>query len=214
MLKKLQCLLLFLLSMNVLAVDKISISGLFNDKVIITIDGKQRLLKVGKPSPEGVVLISSNSRVAIIEIDGERNTYTLGTHIGSSFKKPTQGKTVIIAPSNGMYEVNGSINGFQVRFLVDTGATAVSMNKNHAKRIGINYKQEGRKGLSETASGISKIYITDLDSVMVGDIKVKNVRATIHDGDFPRIILLGNTFLDKVKMIREGKLLKLEEKPY
>jgi len=215
MLKRTQCLLLLILSMNVFAVDKITINGLFSDKAIVTIDGKQRLLKVGKASPEGVLLISANAREAVIEIDGEQNTYTLGTHIGTSFKKQAGGKTVTIAPDrSGMYEVNGSINGFQVNFLVDTGATSISMNSNQARRIGIDYKMEGREGLSETASGLSKIYIVNLKTVMVGGIKMNNVQASVHDGDFPRIILLGNTFLGRVKMIREGEMLKLEEKPH
>ncbi len=158
MLRLLQCLLLFIISMNVSAVDKITVSGLFKNKAIVTIDGKQRLLEVGKPSPEGVLLISANAKEAVIEIDGEQKTYTLGQHIGSSFKKPAGGKTVSIAPDrSGMYEVNGSINEFQVKFLVDTGATYISMNKNHARRIGINYKFEGREALSETASGLNKI---------------------------------------------------------
>ena len=49
---------------------------------------------------------------------------------------------------------------------------------------------------------------------MVGGIKMNNVQASVHDGDFPRIILLGNTFLGRVKMIREGEMLLLEEKPH
>ncbi len=215
MLRRPQYLLLLLFSINLFAVDKLAILGLFENKVIVTIDGKQRLLKVGKPSPEGVLLISANSREAVIEIDGEQNTYTLSTQIGGNFKKPIGGNAVTIAPSRtGMYKVNGSINGFQVKFLVDTGATFISMNANHAKRIGIDYKMEGIEGLSETASGLDKIYTVSLKTVMVGDIKIDNVKASVHDGGFPRIILLGNTFLSRVKMIREGRLLKLEEKPY
>ena len=215
MLKLLQCLFLFVLSMNIFAVEKITISGLFNDKAIATIDGKQRLLKVGKPSPEGVILISANAKEAVIEINGEQNTYKLGQHIGGNYKKPSGGNSVSIAPDRGgMYEVGGSINEFQVNFLVDTGATLISMNGNDAKRIGINYKLEGEESLSETASGISKIYLVNLKTVMVGGIKLRDVQAAVHDGDFPRIILLGNTFLGRVKMIREGQMLMLEEKPY
>ena len=73
---------------------------------------------------------------------------------------------------------------------------------------------EGREGLAETASGLSKIYIVNLTTVMVGGIKIHDVKASVHDGDFPRIILLGNTFLSRVKMIREGEMLLLEEKPH
>jgi len=86
MLKLLQCLLLFILTVNVSAVDKITVSGLFNDKAVVTIDGKQRLLKVGKPSPEGVLLISANAKEAVIEVDGEQKTYTLGQHIALRVK--------------------------------------------------------------------------------------------------------------------------------
>jgi aspartyl protease family protein len=215
MLKLLQCLFLFVLSMNISAVEKITISGLFNDKAIVTIDGKQRLLKVGKSSPEGVILISANAKEAVIEINGEQNIYKLGQHIGSNYKKPSGGNSVSIAPDGGgMYEVNGSINEFQVRFLVDTGATFISMNENHAKRFGINYKLEGKEALSETASGLSKIYLVNLKTVMVGGIKLRDVHAAVHHGEFPRTILLGNTFLGRVKMIREGQMLNLEEKPY
>ncbi len=215
MLKLLQHLFLFALSMDIFAVEKITISGLFNDKAIAIIDGKQRLLKAGEPSPEGVILISANTEEAVIEINGEQNTYKMGHHISGNYKKPSGYNSVSIAPDRyGMYEVGGSINDFQVNFLVDTGATLISMNSHDAKRIGIDYRLEGEKSLSETASGVSKIYLVNLKTVIVGDIKLHDVQAAVHNGDFPRTILLGNTFLNRVKMMREGQMLKLEEKPY
>lgn len=131
-------------SSQVLAVEKIVVNGLFNNMAIVTIDGKQRTLKPGKTSPEGVTLISADSKEAVIEIDGKQETYTLGTHIGSNFKPSEDSTKVTIAPDQGgMYMVNGSINNYQVKFLVDTGATLISMNKFHAKRLGINYKLKG-----------------------------------------------------------------------
>lgn len=197
------------------AIDKINVLGLFKDKAIVQIDGKQRVLTLNKASPEGVVLISANSEEAVLEIDGVRDSYTLGSHIGSQFKKPKAGKSSTIAPDNaGMYRVSGRINGFQVRFIVDTGATLVSMNRNVAKRIGLNYKLEGRESLSNTASGVSKIYIVELDRVAVGDIEVKNVKGAVHDTDFPLVTLLGNSFLNQVNMTRDGKILQLKEKDY
>ncbi len=207
--------LVFLLfySDSVFAIEKINILGLFTDKAIVLIDGKQRILVAGKKSPEGVLLISANSQEAVLEIDGERNTYTLGSHIGSKYKKPQAGKISTIAPdANGMYWVNGSINGFQVSFVVDTGATLISMNKHQAKRIGLNYKLEGKQSVANTASGLSKIYIMNLDRVKVGDIEVRDVQGAVHDSDFPKVILLGNTFLNRVSMKREGKILQLEDR--
>lgn len=198
--------------MNVYAVDKITVSGLFNDKAVVNIDGKRRLLSVGKPSPEGVLLISANSKEAIIEVDGERKTYTLGQAIAGNFKKPAGGNTVSIAPDGvGMYEVNGSINEFQVRFVVDTGATFVSMNSSHAERIGIPYKAKGIKSQTETASGLVDSYVVTLDTVMVDSIKRHDIRGVVIEGDYPSIILLGNSFLQEINMNREGRMLLLKE---
>lgn len=195
------------------AIDKIVINGLFKDKAIVSIDGKQRVLRKGKASPEGVLLIKSNSKEATIEIDGQQNTYTLGTQIGSSFTPPIGGKKLIITPdSSGMYNISGTINGSHVAFVVDTGATLVSMNSNVAKKLGIDYKLNGRESLSYTASGKSKIYIVNLKKVKVGDIELHNVKGAVHEGDFPVITLLGMSFLGKLDMKREGRIMELEKK--
>jgi len=205
-------LMLLLLSIPCMAVEKITVVGLFKDKAIVHIDGKQRILTIGKTSPEGVKLISANSREAVIEIDGNQETYTLGTHISGEFTAPASGTTVTIAPdSTGMYEVNGSINGFLVKFVVDTGATLISMNKHHANRIGLNYKMEGEESLSETASGYAKTYLVKLKEVRVGDIVLNDVQGAVHDGEFPSVILLGNSFLGRVNMMREDKILQLKK---
>lgn len=207
------CLSCLLLNQAVFAVDKIIVNGLFQDKAIVTIDGKQRVLKKNKASPEGVKLIEADSEAAVIEVDGNRKTYTLGEHIGSSFKKPTSGKKLILTPdSGGMYNITGSINGSSVSFVVDTGATLVSMNSNVAKRLGIDYKIIGRESQSYTASGKSKIYVVNLKKVRVGDIELQNVKGAVHEGSFPVITLLGMSFLSKLDMKREGRLMELEKK--
>jgi aspartyl protease family protein len=195
------------------AVDKIVINGLFKNKAIVSIDGKQRILKTGKASPEGVLLIESNSKEAIIEIDGKQNTYTLGTQIGNSFAPSTEGKKIMLTPdSGGMYNISGAINGSHVSFVVDTGATLVSMNSNVAKKIGIDYKLNGRESLSYTASGKSKIYVVNLKKVKIGDIELHNIQGAVHEGSFPVITLLGMSFLGKLNMKREGRIMELEKK--
>jgi len=195
------------------AIDKITINGLFKDKAIVTIDGKQRVLKKGKASPEGVLLIESNSKEAFIEIDGQQETYTLGEHIGGNYAPPTGGEKLIIAPdSAGMYSISGTINGFHVPFVVDTGATLVSMNSNVAKKLGIDYKLNGKESQSYTASGMDKIYIVNLKKVKVGDIELHNVESAVHEGSFPVVTLLGMSFLGKLDMKREGRVLELHKK--
>lgn len=212
MIQKIVILMLLLYSTFCMAVEKITVVGLFTDKAVVRIDGKQHVLSVGQTSPEGVKLISSNSREAVLEVNGEQKTYGLGTHISSTYEEPPAGKTVTVAPdTGGMYEINGSINGFQVSFVIDTGATYVSMNRNDARRIGLNYKLEGKEGLSETASGYSKIYLVNLKKVRIGDIELNDVQGAVHDDNFPKVILLGNSFLNRVKVNREGALLLLEK---
>jgi aspartyl protease family protein len=196
-----------------MAIGKITISGLFKDQAVVIIDGTQRILAIGKPSPEGVKLISANSQEAVLEINGVQKPYALGMEISSTFAGPVAGETVTIAPDGyNMYLVNGSINGFQVSFVVDTGSTLVAMNKHQAKRIGLDYKMRGVKSVTETAAGYTKIYVVKLNEVKVGNITLHDVDAAVHDDDFPTVILLGNSFLGRVNMVREGMLLQIKDK--
>ena len=54
-----------------------------------------------------------------------------------------------------MYLTPGSINGFSVDFLVDTGASAIALNAPTAKRLGIDYVKGEVIGV-KTASRIEK----------------------------------------------------------
>ena len=196
------------------AIDKIIVNGLFKNKAIVTIDGKQRVLKAGKPSPEGVLLIEANSKEALIEIDGEQKTYTVGSsQVGGNYKKPSGGKKIMLTPdASGGYSVSGSINGSTVSFIVDTGATLVSMNSNIAKKLGIDYKIIGKESVAYTASGKDKIFIVNLKKVRIGEIELQNIKGAVHEGNFPVITLLGMSFLEKLNMKREGRVLELEKK--
>jgi aspartyl protease family protein len=205
-------LLLVLFSLPLAAVEDITVLGLFTGKAMLRIDGTQRLLKVGQLSPEGVKLISADSEQATIEINGRQRQLQLGTHISSQFAA-AKVKTVQVWPdSNGMYSVNGSINGGSVGFLVDTGANTIALNANDAKRLNIDYKARGQKVMGETASGTSWVYLLTLDTVSVGQIKLYDVETIVFDGPHPRSALLGLTFLNRIKMKRDGSMLTLEQK--
>jgi aspartyl protease family protein len=189
----------------------ILVLGLFRDMAILRVEGKQYKLRTGEASPEGIKLIAANSQEAILEINGRRETYQLGSHISSSFTAPEKAGA-IIRPLNGMYKVPGFINRQPVEFLIDTGASSIAMNANQARKLGINFRYEGEEGYSSTASGYAKIYKLKLDSVQVGDIVVKNVEAAVLEGNFPTTALLGMSFLNRVNMKRDGQLLMLEKK--
>lgn len=194
------------------AVEKVSVYGLFKDKAILVIDGKQRLLRSGETSPEGVKLIRADSKEAVIEIDGVQSTRGLGTHIGSRFAEP-ESRAVQIYPVRGnMYTIVGSINGYPVNFIVDTGASFVSMNERHARRLGIDFAVEGRPAMSQTASGVVKIYIVRLKRVKVGEIELNDVEGSVHEGNFPTEVLLGMSFLGRLDIKREDGVMELRKK--
>ncbi len=200
-------------SSAVLAIEGIIVKGLFKNTAIVSIDGKRRVLKTGKTSPEGAKLIMANSDKAIIEIDGKQETYKLGRHISSSFKAVPEKASISIAPTkSGMYKVNGSINDFSVKFLVDTGATLIAMSENHAKRLGLEYKLTGVVGSTSTASGKAKAWYIRLKKVKVGPLQMRDIDAAVIKGDHPTTILLGNSFLNRVQMVRNGQMMELRNK--
>jgi aspartyl protease family protein len=110
-----------------------------------------------------------------------------------------------------MYYVDGRINGTTVQFLVDTGATTVAMNSTVAKRIGLDYRALGTQSIANTAAGQVLTWRLNLDRIAVGGIKLTNVDAAVIEGDFPRSVLLGMSFLKRIKMQDNGLLLTLEQ---
>lgn len=202
--------LLLVLSGTALAVDVV-VMGLFRDKAIVRIDNKQRILTLGKRSPEGVLLISSNSSEAVIEIDGKRQTLGLSSQISTGFKRDSQ-PSVSIYLTRGMFQAVGSINGFPVNFLVDTGATYVVMNRNEARRLGIDYRQHGKQGYASTANGIIRTWEITLNRVQVGDVLLTNVKGAVNEGDSPREVLLGMSFLGRLEMKNDGTSMLLRKK--
>lgn len=195
---------------TVLATD-IQVLGLFKNKAIVKIDGKQRTLKIGKRSPEGVILISADSYTAFLNVDGKEQEFKLGRHVSTSFKKKELAEAKIM-PVNGMYSTTGFINGSPVNFLIDTGATWIAMSANQARSLGINFRYIGKRGAASTANGVVPVYRIVLDKVKVGEIVLTNVEAGVLEGNSPRKVLLGNSFLNRVEMQRQGQVMLLKQK--
>jgi aspartyl protease family protein len=194
------------------AVEQIYVEALFSGQAMVKVDGKRRLLKRNKPSPEGLLLISASSKEAVIEYEGERKTYPLGSHVSTNFSKPEQLSAKIWRDQSGSYTTVGTINGRTVNFLVDTGATAVAMYRSDAKRLGIQYRLEGKRISVSTANGTTPAYEVNLDRVQVGEITLYNVGGFVIDSNNSGEILLGMTFLNRVTMEDQGSVLMLHSK--
>ncbi len=193
------------------AVERLRVMALFPGKVMVEIDGRNRLLRVGKPSPEGVLLISANARGAVIEVDGRRADYTLGSHAGGSFEAPELQEVQIWRDPRGAYRTRGSINGHSTSMLVDTGATAIAMSEEEARRLGIPYRKGRLTGVN-TASGQARAYAVVLQQVRVGEIELQGVPAVVIEGGSPAEVLLGMSFLKQVEMENRGEMLLLRSK--
>lgn len=200
------------------AVEKLSLLALFGDKVLLYVDGKRRLLADGETSPEGITLLNAGSDRAVVSIDGRKEVLELGLIRNfpgaSGAVSPTWAgpeKLVLWAQDDGFFYAAGSIDGTDVRFLVDTGANTIAMNRALAERIGIDYR-DGTRGIATTASGVAPMYLVNLDRVSVGEITLRNVEAGVLLGLHPRVPLLGMSFLGRLDMVRTGKQLTLKRR--
>jgi aspartyl protease family protein len=203
---------LLVISRTAIPVENIAVQALFPGKAVVMIDGQRRTLAIGDTSPEGVKLLSANSEKAILEIEGEQKEYVPGSSISYNFEKPEILEEKIFANDRGMFLSIGSINGRSVRFLVDTGATSVAMNRTQAKKLGIRYRIDGESTVSSTASGFVRSYRVRLKSVSLGKIKRRNVEAMVIDGNHPGPILLGMSFLKGLKIEKSGNALLLKQR--
>ena len=212
MIKIFLTLLFFCFSITAQAIEKLEVQALFSSKAVLLIDGKRHILAVNETSPEGVKVISANSRGAVLEVDSQQKQYDLGNTVSTTFAKRKSQKETIYINSSGMYMTFGNVNGHSVRFLVDTGASAISMNSGQAKQLGIRYKREGVPAGVSTASGYAKAYRVHLKTVSVGEIRQSNVEAFVIEGNHPGPILLGMTFLGRLSVERSGNAMTLIQK--
>jgi aspartyl protease family protein len=193
-------------------VERVLVLGLFKDKAVLRIDGKQRVLRVGQISPEGVGLISADSREAVLEIDGKRRSYTLSEQVATQYAPPGQTEVVLWPDRRGLYTVAGTINGISIGCLVDTGANVVAMGTEQAAYLGIDLAREGHPAQVQTASGVVSGYGVKLNRVEIGGIAVDDVPAVVLEGDAgPSEVLLGMSFLGRLHIQRDEQKLILRQ---
>lgn len=112
-------------------------------------------------------------------------------------------QVTLLSDRQGHFVATGSINGRDVTFLVDTGATLVSVPEALADAMGL--VREAPIGL-QTAAGPVQGYLTRLDEVRLGNIVKRDVRAAINPGRHDTV-LLGMSFLRELELIqRQGEL--------
>ncbi len=107
----------------------------------------------------------------------------------------------------GQYMVPVLINGRQLAGLVDTGANSMALSARLAERLGLAF---GPRMLAETAGGTVEGFSTALDSVQVGNIRIRDIRAVVMPGMSDDFVLIGMNFLRHVDWEKRGDTLVLQ----
>lgn len=198
------------LSPLVVSAADVGLAGVTSTKAMLMINGGEpRSVAVGQ-SLEGVKLLAVQGDQAVVEIDGKKRPLRIGQHAIGTPSGDGGGKVVLTADGQGHFLTTGTINGTSVKFLVDTGATMVSLGASDARRIGLD-AGKGQLGIINTANGQAMASRVQLDTVRVGDITLHNVDAMIHQNDMP-IALLGMSFLNRMEMQRDGSTMTLKRR--
>ena len=191
----------------------VTLTGMVGSKALLIVDGSEPKIVAAGESYKGVKIVSTAGDSAVLEINGKRHNTRIGdspASVGSGQTGGSGAKIVMTAGDGGHFMAQGSINGKATQFMVDTGATAVSMGAAQAQQMGLNYTS-GRPVRMNTANGQTIGYLVTLDSVRVGDVEVRNVEAIVAQQSMP-FVLLGNSYLTRFSMRRDSDQMVLERR--
>lgn len=107
----------------------------------------------------------------------------------------------------GHYVATGTINGQPVEFMLDTGATDVSIPVAVADRLGL---RRGRAANYHTANGTVRAWQTTVDVIQLGPLQAGPVRASINPHTGGDAVLLGMSFLKELDFSQQGNTLTLK----
>lgn len=117
-----------------------------------------------------------------------------------------RGSVVSIPKSqrDGQFWADATVNSGYVRFLIDTGASAIALTKEDAQKAGLNLRELNYNVPIRTAGGRNMAARVTLKSVSVGSITLRNIEALVVPEGL-ETSLLGMTYL--------GQLQKVEATP-
>lgn len=193
----------------------IAVLGLFPGpgKAVLSIDGgPPRTLSVGQ-TINGVKLVTVEKEAVVVEAGGKPERIMMGGQPFAVSDSVTEGAPESIsltADERGHFLTQISINGVGINAMVDTGATSVAISPSQAERAGINYKN-GEQVWVGTANGQAVAWRIQLDRVYLKGITLRNVDGMVMPMESP-IALLGMSFLNRMKMERDGNTMTLKRR--
>jgi len=196
------------------AAQDIALAGRMGDKALLLLEGRSVVLAVGQ-AQGNVRLLRWEQDNAVVEHAGAQYKLRVGagpSRLGAPSAGGEAGAREIVIPvgAGGHFLAAGTINGQAVRFMVDTGATLVSMSRSEAIRLGLDLRN-ARTVLTQTAAGAMPAQVLQLQRVRLGDVEVYNVMALVGEAPLP-YILLGNSFLERFQWRRDNDVMRLEKR--
>ncbi len=193
----------------------VALQGMLGNRALLIVDGSAPKSIAPGDSHKGVKVVSTAGDQAVVEIGGKRHTLRVGeapASVGASGggAAPAGQRIVLTAGSGGHFLTEGAINGRAAHFIVDTGATTVSMGAGDAERLGIDYKS-GQPVRMGTANGVALGWRVKLASVRIREVEVRDVDAVVGQQPMP-YVLLGNSFLNRFQMRRDNDQMVLERR--
>lgn len=193
----------------------VALTGVLGSKALLVVNGSAPKALAVNETHQGVRLLQLSGESAVVEVKGQRQNLRLGeapVSVGSrggasgGFRSST---LVLMADSRGHFIDRGYINGKTMQYMVDTGASTISLGRADAERMGLAY-QQGIPVMMRTANGTAQGWRIKLDSVRIGDIELYGIDAVVGPESMP-YVLLGNNFLSQFQMTRKGNQMVLEK---
>jgi aspartyl protease family protein len=203
------CLSLLVSAAAFAAGDDVALIGVIGDKaaVLAIAGGAPKTVKVGQ-TWNGVTVIAVTREHATVEIEGKRRALILGQHYRSAEALATSRESVTLAADpRGHFFADAAVNDIPMRFVVDTGASAVVLSVADASRLGIDWRKGARRTM-QTANGQTVGYLVKLDRLRVGGIELHDIDGVVVEQGMG-VGLLGMSFLNRVDMRRDGDTMTL-----
>jgi aspartyl protease family protein len=199
---------LLLFSSGIAAAAEVALVGVIGDKAaVLSVDGGDpKTVKVGQ-TWNGITVLSVEKDRATIQFEGRKRVLQQGQHYRSAEPSVERAQVVLAAGPGGHFFGEGAVNGIPIRFLVDTGASAITLPAADASRMGIDYRK-GERGFVNTANGPTAAYRVNLDRVRLGAIELQSVAAVVIEQGLDTA-LLGMSFLNRLEMRRDGPTMTL-----
>ncbi|MGI9394140.1 MAG: retropepsin-like aspartic protease family protein [Boseongicola sp.] len=101
---------------------------------------------------------------------------------------------------DGHFHATIELNGIDVDFLVDTGASDVVLTKRDAERVGLDLNNLAFLGTAQTANGEVRTAYATIDDVTLGPVIFRNVSVAVNSGEMGSS-LLGMSYLERFSRI-------------